>query len=158
MILIYPEYVLKIYLNPKQEMKKGFLRQTMFLNEINFLKNCKNKYIIDLYYVDPDNRFIIIEKGDYTLKQALDRNLISIKQTIKFINKIRDEFEKLEIIHRDLSWHNIVYFIKTNTLKVIDFEIASYLKSDLKYIYVKHRTKKDNFQRLKKYIYTLDKK
>jgi len=124
----------------------------MFKNEIDFLENCKSKYIVKLYYADPNNKFIILEKGDCTLYTALLKKLISSKDACKIIHEIKAEFKLLKIIHRDLSYHNMIYFIKTHKIKIIDFEISSYKKTDIKNIYPKHRKKVDNFGRLCRYI------
>ena len=151
LILIYSDYVLKIYRNTDGRMKAGFKRGVMFQNEIDFLKNCKSKFIIDLLYADNENRFIILKKADCNLKEALKTKVILIDTALEFVFKLKKEFKKKEIIHRDLTPKNIVYFIKSQTLKVIDFEIASY-NDDFKKIYTKHITQKDNFKYLRSEI------
>lgn len=128
----------------------------MFKNEINFLQNCKSQYIIKLYYADPKNKFIMLEKGDCTLYTALMQKLISIQKACQIIAKIKKEFQLLKVVHRDLSYNNMVYFIKTGEIKVIDFEISSYSLTPIKHIYPKHRLKVDNFKRLYKYIKALN--
>ena len=152
LILIYSDYVFKLYYSDCDRWNRDLL----FKNEVNFLKNYKSKYIIKLYYADPENRFIMIEKGDCTLKTALMQKLISIRLALKFIDKIEKEFQEHRIIHRDLSYHNMVYFIKTKKIKLIDFEVSSHKNTNIKDIYPKHRKTIDNFKRLKKNIKKLD--
>lgn len=149
LIFIYDTYVIKYYIHPKQ-MFHSFPKRLMIENEINFLKQCKNnKYIIQVLYFDLNNRFIVLEKADCNIHKAVISKLITKKFVYNFIDKLKINFKKEQIIHRDLSARNMVYFKDTNTIKIIDFGISSIKTNDVSKIYNKHRKTIDNFDKLK---------
>lgn len=151
LIISYKNYVLKVFLYKNKKLKGDFNRELMFENEINFLQNCKSKFIIKLYYVDKRKKYIILERASCTLKKALKKKFITIKAALKFVDKLEKEFKRLNIIHRDLGYKNIVFFKKSKKCKVIDFETASY-NNDLTNIYYKFRKKIDDFNFLRTQI------
>lgn len=155
LVLIYSNYVIKVFLHADLKMKDDFDHRKSFLNEIEFLQKCKSDLIINLLHVDVQKRFIVLERGDRTLKKALLRNIVSVDEAIEFVEKAQIDFKKHKIIHRDLSCRNIVIFLKTRQMKFIDFEIASLNSTNLENIYYKHREIKDNFELLKRQIYNL---
>jgi serine/threonine protein kinase len=97
---------------------------------------------IPLLYQIVDNGFkfkIIMEKGGKSICQQLDDFKSLEKNTlihhleiiIKQVMGVLCVFDKLNIIHGDLSSNNILYDIKTEKILIIDFETSLLVKNHI---------------------------
>lgn len=155
LLIIYDDYVIKFYLNSNKDISKTnhiYLKKKRNENEVFFLQNFQHPFIIKYLYLS--SAYIILERATCNLITAIMWNYITYQQILNFFIKLERSFKKYDIIHRDLSLGNLVYFKQSNSIKVIDFEIASCKNTNIKNIQPKHRKTKDNFKDLKEQAFS----
>lgn len=127
------KYIIKIHTKPFDGER--------FENEINFLKNSKDKGIIDLIqegsiqYNNPSNpelngsyRYYIMPKMAMNYRELIDK-MIPFDERVKYFLQLCKAVEYLHkkgIIHRDLKPDNALYDEENRQIKVCDFGAAKF--------------------------------
>ncbi len=104
--------------------------------EYEIIRGLSSDFVISTYgFQQYENRFIIIleDFGGESLAQILTLQKIDIIANLKLAIQISEGLSQIHaanIIHKDINPSNIVFNSHTNTLKIIDFGIASALSKE----------------------------
>ena len=106
-----------------------------FYYEYEILKTFNSQNVIKVYdYIKYGNSFaIVLEDFDGIPLNANDWKILNISSILKLFIKIIDiieEVHKNNVIHKDISPANILWNRENNTLKIIDFGIATKLSNE----------------------------
>lgn len=116
--------------HPTQEQKAGFTR------EYEILSKLPTTCTVESYGLEPYQGslvFIMEAFGTHTLQQLLEQSPPSLEDVLNILIKIADALEtihSLQIIHKDLNPHNILWDAKTGQIRIIDFGISCTLQRE----------------------------
>ncbi|NES88609.1 MULTISPECIES: protein kinase domain-containing protein [Okeania] len=105
-------------------------------HEYNILKNLNFEGIVkSIDLTHQEYRLILILEyfNSLSLKQHITDSLIAIPQFINIAIQLSDTLDKIhqqQIIHKDIKPHNILIDPTTQKIKIIDFSIATRLKTE----------------------------
>ena len=104
--------------------------------EYEITKNIISDFVINVYdFIQHQNKFIIVleDIGGESLANFLNVNQLDLIEKLKLAIQISEgigQIHAANIIHKDINPSNIIFNPETQTLKVIDFGIASDLQKE----------------------------
>lgn len=101
--------------------------------EIEVIKELSKKNITArIVYVDYEKYYYVMEKMDYTLREIIKTGNFTLKIAKKLINLLI-RLAKTKYRNNDLHMDNIMYSIKLNDFRIIDWGIFEILKTKAKF-------------------------
>ncbi|WP_226546021.1 protein kinase domain-containing protein [Bacillus thuringiensis] len=102
-----------------------------FYREFEVMKDLKSPFILEVYTIDKEQDYYLMEYVDETLEEYIERNpgLKNVNEKLKLIRQICLAFKYIhskDFLHRDISPKNILikHFDNTKIAKVADFGLV----------------------------------
>ncbi|MGH0542140.1 protein kinase domain-containing protein [Bacillus cereus] len=102
-----------------------------FYREFEVMKDLKSPFILEVYTLDKEQDYYLMEYVDETLEEYIERNpgLKNVNEKLKLIRQICLAFKYIhskDFLHRDISPKNILikHFDNTKIAKVADFGLV----------------------------------
>ncbi|TXR76950.1 hypothetical protein DN400_07525 [Bacillus sp. AR8-1] len=109
-----------------------------FYTEFEVMKSLKSPFILEVYTLDKEQNYYVMELADETLEKYIERSpgLENASEKLKFIHQIclaLKQVHSKNIFHRDISPKNILikHFDHINMIKVADFGLVKIPESKL---------------------------
>ncbi|WP_242280757.1 protein kinase family protein [Bacillus cereus group sp. BfR-BA-01347] len=109
-----------------------------FYREFEVMKDLKSPFILEVYAINKEQNYYIMEYADETLEEYIKRHpgLENVNEKLMFIRQICKAFQQIhsqDILHRDISPNNILikHFDSTKLTKVADFGLVKIPESQL---------------------------
>ncbi|HDR8241324.1 TPA: protein kinase family protein [Bacillus cereus] len=109
-----------------------------FYTEFEVMKGLKSPFILEVYTLDKNQNYYVMEYADETLENYIQRNpgLENEREKLIFIRQICLAFKRIHskgVCHRDISPKNILikHFDDTKMIKVADFGLVKVPESKL---------------------------
>ncbi|MBG0962451.1 protein kinase [Bacillus sp. SRB1LM] len=109
-----------------------------FYREFEAMKDLKSPFILEVYALDKEQNYYVMEYADETLEEYIERHpgLENTKEKLKLIRQICLAFKYIHsknLLHRDISPKNILikHFDNTKIAKVADFGLVKTPESTL---------------------------
>lgn len=109
-----------------------------FYREYEVMKNLKSPFILEVYTINKEQNYYVMEYADETLAEYIERHpgLENVNEKLLFIRQICKAFHQIhsqDVLHRDISPNNILikHFDSTKLTKVADFGLVKMPESQL---------------------------